>query len=395
MAAARRWPALAAHGVGKGDRVLVHSRNSFEFVETLFATLRLGAVWVPTNFRIAPDEAAYLAQASGAKVFLCQGDYADHAEAVARAMPQLALLARLGPEGFAAPEVADLIEAQRGAAPACVDVEHDDPCWFFFVRHHRAAESGGADAWADGLRDHQSSVRSHAGHDRAGRQPGRGAAVARRRHPSADPGGARRTVLPASTRFDAEEIWQLVERHRVSNMFTVPTIVKMLVEHPAVDAWDHSSLRYVIYAGAPMYREDQKRALEKLGPVLVQYFGLGEVTGNITVLPPALHEAADAPGARLGTAASSAPACRSASRTTAAGSWTRPAGRDLRLRSGGVRGLLRQSAGQRKAFRDGWFRTGDLGYMDAEGFVYITGRQSDMYISGGSNIYPREVEERC
>ena len=107
--------ALAAHGVGKGDRVLVHSRNSFEFVETLFATLRLGAVWVPTNFRIAPDEAAYLAQASGAKVFLCQGDYADHAEAVARAMPQLALLARLGPEGFAAPEVADLIEAQRGA----------------------------------------------------------------------------------------------------------------------------------------------------------------------------------------------------------------------------------------------------------------------------------------
>ena len=68
---------------------------------------------MPTNFRIAPDEAAYLAQASGAKVFLCQGDYADHAEAVARAMPELALLARLGPEGFAAPEVADLIEAQR------------------------------------------------------------------------------------------------------------------------------------------------------------------------------------------------------------------------------------------------------------------------------------------
>ena len=193
MAAARRWRALAAHGVGKGDRVLVHSRNSFEFVETLFATLRLGAVWVPTNFRIAPDEAAYLAQASGAKVFLCQGDYADHAEAVARAMPQLALLARLGPEGFAAPGVADLIEAQRGAAPACVDVEHDDPCWFFFTSGTTGRpKAGGADAWADGLRDHQSSVRSHAGHDRAGRQPGRGAAVARRRHPSADPGGARR-----------------------------------------------------------------------------------------------------------------------------------------------------------------------------------------------------------
>ncbi len=70
----------------------------------------------------------------------------------------------------------------------------------------------------------------------------------------------------------------------------MPTILKMLVEHPAVDRYDHSSLRYVIYAGAPMYREDQKAALKKLGKVLVQYFGLGEVTGNITVLPAGLHD---------------------------------------------------------------------------------------------------------
>src|SRR6201995_3841897 len=95
--------------------------------------------------------------------------------------------------------------------------------------------------------------------------------------------------------------WALVERWRVTNMFTVPTIVKMLTEHPAVDLHDRSSLRYVIYAGAPMYREDQKHALAKLGPVLVQYFGLGEVTGNITVLPPDLHEAEDGPHARIGT----------------------------------------------------------------------------------------------
>ena len=68
-----------------------------------------------------------------------------------------------------------------------------------------------------------------------------------------------------------------------------------------MDRYDHSSLRYVIYAGAPMYREDQKLALHKLGPVIVQYFGLGEVTGNITVLPPPLHEAEDGPSAQLGT----------------------------------------------------------------------------------------------
>ena len=77
----------------------------------------------------------------------------------------------------------------------------------------------------------------------------------------------------------------------------MPTILKMMVEHPAVDRYDHSSLRYVIYAGAPMYREDQKAALKKLGPVLVQYFGLGEVTGNITVLP---REAARSRGRTAG-----------------------------------------------------------------------------------------------
>ena len=92
------------------------------------------------------------------------------------------------------------------------------------------------------------------------------------------------TILLSTERFDIDEAFRLIERHRVTNMFTVPTILKMMVEHPAVDRYDHSSLRYVIYAGAPMYREDQKAALSKLGRVLVQYFGLGEVTGNITVL---------------------------------------------------------------------------------------------------------------
>ena len=73
------------------------------------------------------------------------------------------------------------------------------------------------------------------------------------------------TILLPSERFDIAEAFRLIETHRVSNIFTVPTILKMMVEHPAFDRFDHSSLRYVIYAGAPMYREDQKAALKKLG----------------------------------------------------------------------------------------------------------------------------------
>src|ERR1041384_6744415 len=74
--------ALAARGIAKGDRILVHSKNCDEMFFSMFAAFRLGAVWVPTNFRLMPDEVAYLATASGARAFLCHGDFPDHAAAV-------------------------------------------------------------------------------------------------------------------------------------------------------------------------------------------------------------------------------------------------------------------------------------------------------------------------
>ena len=204
-----------------------------------------------------------------------------------------------------------------------------------------------------------------------------------------------KTVLLGSEKFDAVEAWRLVEQWRISNMFTVPTILNMLAAHPAADKFDHSSLRYVIYAGAPMYREDQKRALKKLGKVLVQYFGLGEVTGNITVLPADLHEPEDGPHVKVGS-------CGYA-RTGMQISIQDDNGRELGAGETGeicvcglavFAGYYDNPEANAKAFRDGWFRTGDLGHIDAQGFLYITGRASDMYISGGSNVYPREIEEK-
>ena len=178
-------------------------------------------------------------------------------------------------------------------------------------------------------------------------------------------------------------------------MFTVPTIVKMLVEDKSVDRYDHSSLKFVIYAGAPMYREDQKIALRKLGKVLVQYYGLGEVTGNITVLPPEMHTDDDsAANARVGTCG--------LPRTGMEIAILDKTGKRLGPRESGeicVRGLAvfmgyyNNPEANAKAFKDDWFHTGDLGHVDEQGFLYITGRASDMYISGGSNIYPREIEE--
>jgi fatty-acyl-CoA synthase len=203
-----------------------------------------------------------------------------------------------------------------------------------------------------------------------------------------------KTVLMPSDKFDAETAFALIEKHRLTNLFTVPTILKMLVEDPSVDRYDHSSLRHVVYAGAPMYRKDQRLALQKLGQVLVQYYGLAEATGNITVLPTREHDTG-AEERRPGTCGFE--------RTGMQVSVQDDAGNELAPGQTGevcvigpavFAGYFENPEANARSFRNGWFRTGDLGYRDEGGYLYLTGRSSDMYISGGSNIYPREIEEK-
>src|SRR5918995_4839054 len=124
---------LVARGIAKGDRILVHSKNCDEMFWSMFAAFRLGAVWVPTNFRLMPDEVAYLATASGAKAFLCHGDFPAHAEAVARAGDALQFTWRIGEGGFGEASVGGAIAAHAGVAHPDERVEYHDPCWFFFT----------------------------------------------------------------------------------------------------------------------------------------------------------------------------------------------------------------------------------------------------------------------
>ena len=389
--------ALAARGIVKGDRILVHSKNCDEMFWSMFAAFRLAAVWVPTNFRLMPDEVAYLAVASGAKAFLCHGDFPDHAVAVKAASPAIAFTWRIGEGSLGETSLREAISTHAGVVIDDAPVERDTPCWFFFTsgttgRSKAAVLTHGQMAFV--VTNHLADLMPGTTENDASlvvAPLSHGAGV----HQLVQTARAVPTILLPSERFDIAEAFRLIETHGVSNLFTVPTILKMMVEHPAIDRSDHSSLRYVIYAGAPMYREDQKAALKKLGTVLVQYFGLGEVTGNVTVLPPALHDPEDGPHARIGTCGFE--------RTGMQVSIQGDDGRELEpLETGEIcvigpavfAGYYNNPEANAKAFRDGWFRTGDLGHMDREGFVYITGRASDMYISGGSNIYPREVEEK-
>lgn len=392
-----------------GDRVLVTSPNSPRMIEIMLACFRAGVVWVPANFRSSPAECAYMAQKVGARMLVCARGFDAHADASRAACANLAHVivtedgsegaddpdGKAGPVGVSGSEAYEALLSAAPAAPfANAPVVRDTPCWLFFtsgstgrpkavvlthgqltftIVNHLCDLMPGTTA-AD--RSLVVAPLSHGAGMHALTQIAAGAA----------------SVLPLPGPLDPAEVWTLVERHRVSNMFTVPTIVKRLVDHPGLDRVDHSSLRHVVYAGAPMYRADQRVALERLGRVLVQYFGLGEVTGAITVLRPDDHHVDDDP--RPGTCG--------IERSGMEVSIQREDGTPLPPGATGeicvtgpavCAGYYRDDAANAEAFRDGWFRTGDLGHMDAAGYLFITGRRSDMYISGGSNVYPREAEE--
>jgi len=135
-------------------------------------------------------------------------------------------------------------------------------------------------------------------------------------------------------------------------------------------------------------------ALQKLGPVLVQYFGLGEVTGNITVLPPAWHSIEDRADMPIGSCGYPRTGVDVSIRDEAGKALGPGETGEICVRGNAVfAGYFENPEANAKAFAHGWFHTGDLGHLDERGFLYITGRASDMYISGGSNVYPKEIEE--
>ena len=389
--------ALRELGFGKGDRILVMARNCPQMLDSMWGAFKLGAVWVPANHRLTPPEMAWLGEDSGARVMIYDHGFEEHVDTVkaaSRALETVIAIAtpRPGEHGFD-----DLIDAHPGAAFDEASVAYDDPVWLFYTSGTTGRSKGAvlthgqmtfvvnnqlADLMPGTTRDDVSLVIAPLSH---------GAGV----HLLPQAARGAKSVLLTSPGFDVEECWRLVAEHRVTNMFTVPTILKMMVEHPAVDRYDHSSLRYMVYAGAPMYREDQKLALNKLGQVLVQFFGLGEVTCNITMLTPSMHTADDGdPEARIGTCGIPRTGMEIAAFDTEGRRLGPGEQGELCTRSPAVfAGYHNNPEATAEALKDGWFHTGDLGHVDAEGFVYITGRASDMYISGGSNIYPREIEE--
>jgi fatty-acyl-CoA synthase len=383
---------LADRGVVAGDCVLLDGPNHPDFVVAMYATWRLGAVLAPVNSRLHDSDVAGMAAVCRPTAMIAHASTASHAAAVADVMG--GLRATLWIDGDGPDAVAKAVGAPHlGDHP----VSAADPAWYFFT-------SGTSGPPKAAVLTHDQLgfvVTSHlADLMPTTTEADRSLVVAPLSHgagvhllPQVARGAA--TVLTESPGLDADEVWRLVETERVSNVFTVPTILSMLVEHPAVAAHDHSSLRYVVYAGAPMASRDQQRARSVLGEVLVQYYGMAEATGNVTVLPPRAHAHRSPEGVEFGSCGYPRTGMQVSIQDP--DGVEVPPGVDGEICVAGPAvfpGYLDNPAATEAAFRNGWYCTGDVGRFDESGYLYITGRLSDMFISGGSNIHPRDVEEK-
>ena len=205
-----------------------------------------------------------------------------------------------------------------------------------------------------------------------------------------------RHVCPPSGGFDAGEILDLAAHFGNVHMFAAPTMVQRLTAHARAHGLPGTGLRSIVYGGGPMYRADIIAAVDHFGPVFIQIYGQGECPMCITALPRAVVADRAHPDwrARLGSVGRAQSVSQVAISDGAGGIAPPGAAGEIMVRGDGVMpGYWRNDDATARTLVDGWLMTGDIGALDDVGFLTLRDRSKDVVISGGTNIYPREVEE--
>lgn len=388
---------LRSLGVRRGDRVAVYTDNRPELLECYFAAWRAGACVVPINARFVAEEVAYHVGNPRVRTFFFAEGSRDAVAELRGRLPAVRDYVCLGEPAEGQISYEALIEEGLGAPSSVEDVAEEDAAWLFYTSGTTGRPKGAvlthanlsfvAVGWcADLMHIEPEDVGMHAAPLSHGAGFHALALTAK---------GAAQAILP-SPRFDPEAFCETVERHRVTNTALVPTQVKRLISYGDLEEHDLSSLRYLAYYGSPMYVEDLKEALRKMGQIFVQLYGQGETPMTATYLRREEH-VVEGPEELVGRLASCG-RVRTGMEVAILDEEDRELGRgetgEICVRGPSVfKGYWEKPEESRKTLRNGWLHTGDLGRMDAYGYVYVMDRTKDMIISGGSNVYPREVEE--
>jgi long-chain acyl-CoA synthetase len=398
QALAMRVSRLAAHfrsdlGLRSGDRVALFMGNQLAYLEVMYAAWWAGLAVVPINAKLHAKEVVFILADAGAAALVVSddlaADLAGELQAQSETLPALLhLLTSSGPAFDAAQQTQPVAPAYR--AP-------DDLAWLFYTSgttgkpkgvmlSHRNLYAMTACYFMDVDEVTAQDAIVYAAPMSHGAGIYNFAFVAR----------AARHVVPLSGGFDPAELLSLSASVGRLCLFAAPTMVKRLVDHVRAQAADAAGFKTIVYGGGPMYLQDIQDALATMGPRFVQIYGQGESPMTITAL--AREHLAHNAHPRWQQRLASVGVAQSLVEVDVVG----PDGQPLPVGETGevvvrgetvMQGYWHNPQATCTALRDGWLWTGDMGCLDEDGFLTLKDRSKDVVISGGSNIYPREVEE--
>ena len=381
--------ALRARGCTPGTRVAIAMTNCPQFFETLFGAWHAGLVAVPINAKLHRNEFAYILDHSGARVCFVTPDLAESIAGLAGEIETLDAVVSVGDPDYEAMATGPGVDMVP-AAPA-------DPAWLFYTSGTTGRPKGATlthrvlmamtmayfadiDHVAPGDTLIQAAPVSH------------GSGLFSLSHVAR----AACNVIPESGHFAPDEIFSIVNARKGSSFFAAPTMLTRLMNAPGAGDMNLDHLKTITYGGGPMYVADLRRALEMWGPRLYQLFAQGEAPMTVTGLSQRHHAMVDHPRHDDWLASVGFPRTGVEVRVVDENDADLPPGEPGEILARGdivMAGYWRNPEATAETLRGGWLHMGDAGTLDATGFITLKDRIKDMIISGGSNIYPREIEE--
>ena len=371
---------LEKEGIKLGDRIAVYLPNCPEFLVAFYAVWSMGAVIVPINFKLHTREVSWILENAECSYVLGDAVLSSKIN-----MPDVTVFT---------PKWENLSADEEISPVSC---SFNDLAWLFYTSGttgkpkgvmitHGMIKTMALSYFADVDQVYPSDITLYAA------PMSHGAGLYSIMHVLA----GTRHAIPVSGGFDEEEIFNLAEKFNNIHMFAAPTMVKRLTNFAKKNNKDGSGFRTVVYAGGPMYLSDIIEAVAQLGPIFVQVYGQGECPMGITVLPK--YEVADRKSKKWKERLQSVGYAQSAVEVKIGnknGAKNKPGETGEIMVRGDIvmPGYWGNIDATSKTIIDGWLMTGDIGTMDEHGYVTMHDRSKDMIISGGSNIYPREVEE--
>lgn len=374
------------YGIQSGDRVALFLSNRVEYLQLMYGVWTAGGIVVPINHKLHPREAAWMIDNCKAQMVFCETKVVDDLVGEPSASKVIDVDGRECAEMW---DACPLSKPMRRTA--------DDLAWLFYTSGTTGRPKGVMLSNANLMAMTQSyfiDVDAVTSEDTAlyAAPMSHGAGL----YNFVFVMRAARHVIPLSGGFDAQEVQQMAAEHNNLSLFAAPTMVRRLVSYAVTNGYDGQGIKTIVYGGGPMYVADILEAVDVFGPRFVQIYGQGESPMTITALSRHLVADRSHPQWQKRLASVGNPQSAVDVIIVDQDEQELPCGEVGEILVSGppvMQGYWDNPEATATTLRDGWLWTGDLGTMDVDGFVTLNDRSKDVIISGGTNIYPREVEE--